>query len=140
METAYGKMPYGRGLGVAGSTYIRYGLSCHLNEMPQSGVQVRSIAAGAPTSCGASDIGQGSDTMLALIAAEELGIEPDKVQVTSSDTDLSPSIWAYPAGDLHGRKCPPQCGANLGSSRRPWPVSSASPTCRCTALLAAGSP
>ena len=46
--------------------------------------------------CGASDIGQGSDTMLSLIVAEELGVEPSKVVVTSSDTDLSPvDLGAY---------------------------------------------
>jgi CO/xanthine dehydrogenase Mo-binding subunit len=39
---------------------------------------------------GATDIGQGSDTILAQIAAEELQISVDKVIVYSSDTDLTP--------------------------------------------------
>lgn len=39
---------------------------------------------------GATDIGQGSDTVLAQIAAETLGITLDKVIVYSSDTDITP--------------------------------------------------
>lgn len=39
---------------------------------------------------GATDIGQGSDTILAQIAAEVLETEVDKVVVYSSDTDLTP--------------------------------------------------
>ncbi len=39
---------------------------------------------------GATDIGQKSDTVLAQIAAEELGTTLDKVIVYSSDTDLTP--------------------------------------------------
>lgn len=39
---------------------------------------------------GATDIGQGSDTILAQIAAEALGTSLDQVIVYSSDTDLTP--------------------------------------------------
>jgi CO/xanthine dehydrogenase Mo-binding subunit len=39
---------------------------------------------------GATDIGQGSDTVLAQIAAEELQTSLDKIIVYSSDTDLTP--------------------------------------------------
>lgn len=39
---------------------------------------------------GATDIGQGSDTILAQIAAESLGVDLDKIIVYSSDTDLTP--------------------------------------------------
>jgi CO/xanthine dehydrogenase Mo-binding subunit len=39
---------------------------------------------------GATDIGQKSDTILAQIAAEELGTTTDHIIVTSSDTDLTP--------------------------------------------------
>ncbi len=39
---------------------------------------------------GATDLGTGSDTVLAQIAAEVLGIPIDKVIVYSSDTDLTP--------------------------------------------------
>jgi putative selenate reductase molybdopterin-binding subunit len=45
---------------------------------------------------GATDLGTGSDTVLAQIAAEVLGVETDDVIVTSSDTDLTPfDVGAY---------------------------------------------
>ena len=93
-----GQLPFGRGLGVAGSMYISgTAYPVYPNEMPQSGVQLRLDRSGrAHVMCGASDIGQGSDTMLAMIVAEELGLEPDRVRVTSGDTDLSPvDLGAY---------------------------------------------
>jgi len=46
--------------------------------------------------CGATDLGTGSDTVLAQIAAEVLGVTVDDVVVTSSDTDLTPfDVGAY---------------------------------------------
>jgi CO/xanthine dehydrogenase Mo-binding subunit len=39
---------------------------------------------------GASEIGQGSETVLAMIAAEELGIPFDRVQVVNDDTTVKP--------------------------------------------------
>ncbi len=45
---------------------------------------------------GATDIGTGSDTVLAQIAAETLGVRHDDVIVYSSDTDLTPfDVGAY---------------------------------------------
>ncbi|UCG66735.1 MAG: xanthine dehydrogenase family protein [Deltaproteobacteria bacterium] len=40
--------------------------------------------------CGSVDIGQGSDTIMAQIAAEELGVSVEKVRVTTTDTDMTP--------------------------------------------------
>ena len=39
---------------------------------------------------GATDIGQGSDTIISQIVAEELGTTMDKIIIYSSDTDLTP--------------------------------------------------
>ncbi len=45
---------------------------------------------------GATDIGTGSDTILAQIAAETLGVGVDRMIVLSSDTDLTPfDVGAY---------------------------------------------
>jgi len=45
---------------------------------------------------GATDIGTGSDTVLAQIAAEVLGVPLDRILVTSSDTDVTPfDVGAY---------------------------------------------
>jgi CO/xanthine dehydrogenase Mo-binding subunit len=65
--------------------------------MPQSGVQVKLDRSGRVTMfSGASDIGQGSDSVLATIACEELGVLPEHVRVVSSDTDLTPvDLGAY---------------------------------------------
>lgn len=47
-------------------------------------------------SVGATDIGTGSDTILAQIAAESLGVTVDKIIVLSSDTDTTPfDVGAY---------------------------------------------
>ncbi|MFH1049332.1 MAG: xanthine dehydrogenase family protein molybdopterin-binding subunit [bacterium] len=39
---------------------------------------------------GSSEIGQGSETVLAMIAAEELGINISKIKVINTDTDIKP--------------------------------------------------
>ncbi len=45
---------------------------------------------------GATDLGTGSDTVLAQIAAETLGVSTNKILVYSSDTDLTPfDVGAY---------------------------------------------
>jgi CO/xanthine dehydrogenase Mo-binding subunit len=44
----------------------------------------------AVVTCGHVDIGQGSDTMMAQVAAEELGLEADRVQVVTNDTAITP--------------------------------------------------
>ncbi len=86
------KLPYGRGIGVAGSMYISGTNYCiYPNEMPQSGVQLKLDRSGRATVfCGASDIGQGSDSVLAYIVAEELGLELGDIRVVAADTDLTP--------------------------------------------------
>ena len=97
-KTRHGQMPRGRGLGVAGSMYISgTAYPIYPNEMPQSGVMVRVDRSGViAVHCGASDIGQGSDSLLQYIAAEELGAPLDAVRVFSSDTDLTPvDLGAY---------------------------------------------
>ncbi len=40
--------------------------------------------------CGSTEIGQGSDTILAAIVAEVLGIDPFDIRVVTGDTDLTP--------------------------------------------------
>jgi CO/xanthine dehydrogenase Mo-binding subunit len=39
---------------------------------------------------GSNEIGQGSETVLAMIASEELGIELNKIKVINTDTDVKP--------------------------------------------------
>src|SRR5256885_14895877 len=59
--------------------------------MPHSGVIVRADrSGGVAILCGATDIGQGSDSVLAYLTAEVLGLEPVDVQVHPADTSLTP--------------------------------------------------
>ena len=59
--------------------------------MPHSGVVVNiDRGGGVAVMCGSSDIGQGSDTMLATVVAEELGVELLDIRVYTGDTDLTP--------------------------------------------------
>lgn len=93
-----GKLPFGQGLGVASSVYISgTNYPVYPNEMPQSAVIVKADRSGRVTLfSGASDIGQGSSTMLASIACEELGVALASVNVVASDTDLTPvDLGAY---------------------------------------------
>jgi 4-hydroxybenzoyl-CoA reductase subunit alpha len=93
-----GKLPHGHGLGVASSMYISgTNYPVYPNDMPQSAVMVKADRSGRITLfSGASDIGQGSNTMLASIACEELGVPLSFVNVVASDTDLTPvDLGAY---------------------------------------------
>ena len=44
----------------------------------------------ATVACGSVDLGQGSDIMMAQVAAESLGVPVDRVQVITNDTALTP--------------------------------------------------
>jgi 4-hydroxybenzoyl-CoA reductase alpha subunit len=87
-----GRLPRGRGLGIACSSYIcGAGLPIYWNSMPQSGVQMKLDRSGGVTVfCGSTEIGQGSDTILAAVVAEVLGIDPFDIRVVTGDTDLTP--------------------------------------------------
>ncbi len=84
--------PIKRGMGLAASTYIcGAGKPIYWNDLPHSAVQIRLDRGGGVTVyCGATDIGQGSTSILAYIVAEELGIEPEHIHVETADTTLTP--------------------------------------------------
>lgn len=86
------KLPFGRGVGVAGSFYISgTNYPIYPNAMPQSAVQIKVDRSGRVTVfCGLSEMGQGADTMLAMITSEELGVDLEAIRVVSGDTDLAP--------------------------------------------------
>jgi 4-hydroxybenzoyl-CoA reductase subunit alpha len=88
----WGKLPEGRGLGLACGSYLcGAGLPIYWNHMPQSGVQIKlDRSGGVAVFCGESEIGQGSDSVLAAIVAEVLGISLDDIRLCVADTDLTP--------------------------------------------------
>ncbi|MCO4745609.1 MAG: molybdopterin-dependent oxidoreductase [Proteobacteria bacterium] len=94
----HGKLPDGRGVGVATSMYISgTNYPIYPNKMPQSSVVLRGDRSGTLTIfAGTNDIGQGSDSMLAIVVAEETGVPMDDIIVVSADTDLTPvDLGAY---------------------------------------------
>jgi len=86
------KLPHGKGIGLACSSYITgAGLAIYWNPMPHSGVQLKCDRGGGVTVfCGSTEIGQGSDSILAVLVAEVLGLDPFDVAVVTGDTDLTP--------------------------------------------------
>ena len=75
--------------------------------MPQSGVQLRlDRQGGVCVMCGSTDIGQGSDSILAYIVAEILGIDPFDIRVVTADTDLTPVDLGqlFQPGDVDDRQ------------------------------------
>jgi 4-hydroxybenzoyl-CoA reductase subunit alpha len=86
------KLEKGHGLGVACGFFISgSALPIIWNELPQSTVHLKVDFDGRVLlTSGASDIGQGSDTMLTVIVAEVLGIRLDNVFVLAADTLLTP--------------------------------------------------
>jgi 4-hydroxybenzoyl-CoA reductase subunit alpha len=88
----WGKMPEGRGLGLACGSYLcGAGLPIYWNHMPQSGVMIKlDRSGGVAVFCGEAEIGQGSDSVLAAAVAEILGIGLADIRLCVADTDLTP--------------------------------------------------
>jgi 4-hydroxybenzoyl-CoA reductase subunit alpha len=86
------KLPYGKGVGLACSGFMTgAGTAIYWNNLPHSGVQLKLDRSGLVTVfCGSAEIGQGSDSILAYIIAEVLGIDPFDIRVVTADTDLTP--------------------------------------------------
>ncbi len=86
------RLPHGRGIGLACGSYLSgAGLPIYWNNLPHSGVQLKlDRGGGVAVLCGSTDIGQGSDSILAYIVAEILGVEVPDIHVITADTDLTP--------------------------------------------------
>ena len=86
------KLPFGHGIGIASSAYMSgAGTAIYWNDMPHTGVQLKiDRGGGVAVFCGVADIGQGCDSTLAYVVAEELGIEVSDVRVLIGDSDLTP--------------------------------------------------
>ncbi len=88
----WGRLPEGRGLGLACGSYLcGAGLPIYWNQMPQSAVVLHvDRGGGVGVFSGATEIGQGSDTVLAAIVAETLGLELADLTLCVADTALTP--------------------------------------------------
>src|SRR2546425_3232091 len=87
-----GKLPHGRGIGIACSHYVSGAANPIIrSNMPHTTVNMKiDRNAGVTIFTGASEIGQGSDTMQVQIAAEVLGVRPERIKLVAADTDLTP--------------------------------------------------
>jgi len=93
-----GKLGKGRGLGMGCSHYVSGAANSIIrSDMPHSTVNIKvDRDGGVVVYTGASEIGQGSDTMTAQVAAEVLGCSLSRLKVIAADTDLTPiDIGSY---------------------------------------------
>ena len=87
-----GKLPFGKGVGVAGSHYVSGAANAIVRSgTPHTTIDIKANPDGTVTIfTGASEIGQGSDTMQVQLVAEELGLHPRRVKLVAADTDRTP--------------------------------------------------
>ena len=91
-KTRKGTLGRGRGLGMACSHYVSGAAKpVHWTGEPHATVNLRLDFDGSVTLLtGAADIGQGSSTLLAMVAAEVLGIGLERIRVVAADSALTP--------------------------------------------------
>ncbi|MCD6305387.1 MAG: molybdopterin-dependent oxidoreductase [Deltaproteobacteria bacterium] len=82
----------GQGIGIGCYSFISGGVFNWFNtQFPFSAAEIRAYADGTVHYLTmASDIGQGSDTVLKQILAEELGLRMEDIRITSADTAMTP--------------------------------------------------
>ena len=87
-----GQLPYGRGVGFACSHYVSGAANPIIrSNMPHTTINLKIDRDAAVTVfSGASEIGQGSDTIQVQIVAEVLGVRPERIRLVAADTDLTP--------------------------------------------------
>jgi 4-hydroxybenzoyl-CoA reductase alpha subunit len=94
-----GALPPGKGIGVGCGGFVSgAGYPIYRSDFPHSNALIRVHEDGTAVSLhiAAAEIGQGSDTVLAQIAAEELGVPYDRIWLVECDTVSSPlDLGAY---------------------------------------------
>ncbi|RLB33812.1 MAG: 4-hydroxybenzoyl-CoA reductase [Deltaproteobacteria bacterium] len=93
-----GSLPSGKGIGMACGFFVSgAGYPIYRSETFHSVVVIKVADDGGTVTLqtGSAEIGQGSDTTMAMIAAETLGIKLSDIQVESGDTDLAIDLGAY---------------------------------------------
>jgi len=87
-----GKLPFGKGIGFAGSHYVSGAANAIVRaQMPHTTINLQADRDGTVTVfSGASEIGQGSDTIQVQLVAEELGIDLNRVKLVAADTGRTP--------------------------------------------------
>jgi len=93
-----GALPRGKGIGIACGFFVSgAGYPIYRSETYHCTVTIKADedGGGVKVFTAAAEIGQGSDTTMAIIAAEALGIPYDMVRIVSGDTDFGIDLGAY---------------------------------------------
>lgn len=83
----------GKGIGIGCGGFISgNGYAIYRTRLPHSGAVIKVSEQGdaATLYTGAVDIGQGSDTVLAMMAAEAIGINYEDIKLVTADTETTP--------------------------------------------------
>nr|MBC8343227.1 molybdopterin-dependent oxidoreductase [Bacteroidota bacterium] len=92
-ERKKGNLPAGRGIGIGCGGFVSgAGYPIYRSKFPHSSaiIKIQEDGSKAVLFIGDADIGQGSDTVLAMAACEAMGISYDRISVVSADSDLTP--------------------------------------------------
>ena len=93
-----GKLPRGRGIGMACGFFVSgAGYPIYRSDTYHGTVVIKLTEDGGTVLVytASAEIGQGSDTTFAMIAAEALGVRLDDVRIASGDTDFGVDLGAY---------------------------------------------
>ena len=93
-----GKLPKGKGIGVACGFFVSgAGYPIYRSDTFHSTAMIKLSEDGgtADLYTASAEIGQGSDTILSMIAAEAMGIRYENVKIHSGDTDFGVDLGAY---------------------------------------------
>jgi 4-hydroxybenzoyl-CoA reductase subunit alpha len=83
-----GKLPVGRGVGLAGASFPS-GVS-NMSHISSGAVVQLGRDGAVNVLSGAADIGQGAETVISQIVAEELGVSIEDIRITAADTGITP--------------------------------------------------
>ncbi|BBO86229.1 xanthine dehydrogenase molybdenum-binding subunit XdhA [Desulfosarcina ovata subsp. sediminis] len=97
-KTKKGKLPPGKGIGLACGFFVSgAGFPIYRSDTYHGTVMIKLTEDGGTVLVytASAEIGQGSDTAFAMIAAEALGVPLEYIRLASGDTDMGVDLGAY---------------------------------------------
>ena len=122
----WGKLPPFHGIGI-GCNSVQTGFPMGIRGGSEAFIKFNEDG-GITVISGVVDNGQGNETMLVQIAAEELGLRPEDVQLISADTEVTPSdpgsysmVSTFVGGNaVQARRAGRKAKTLCSSPQRPW--------------------